>query len=118
MPHALALAGVHSVDEIGGALTASVSLAVSSLFEKYWFLRKSAPETLRGVIARLPGGREVRIESSGQGGVLGSMLGALMMAFLASGCKMTGSATYVQEILIGTIIVVAVSVDVLQRRRA
>ncbi|MCA8969867.1 MAG: ABC transporter permease [Planctomycetes bacterium] len=56
--------------------------------------------------------------AGGQGGVLGSMLGALMMAFLASGCKMTGSATYVQEILIGTIIVVAVSVDVLQRRRA
>lgn len=56
--------------------------------------------------------------AGGQGGVLGSMLGALMMAFLASGCKMTGSATYVQEILIGVIIVAAVAIDAWQRRRA
>lgn len=56
--------------------------------------------------------------AGGQGGVLGSMLGALMMAFLASGCKMIGSATYVQEILIGSIIVAAVAVDALQRRRS
>lgn len=55
--------------------------------------------------------------AGGQGGVLGSMLGALMMAFLANGCKMINSANYVQEILIGTIIVVAVAVDAAQRGR-
>ena len=55
--------------------------------------------------------------TGGQGTVLGSMLGALMMAFLGSGCKMTGSATYVQEILIGSIIIAAVAVDSFQRRK-
>jgi hypothetical protein len=40
------------------------------MFEKYWFLRKSAPETLRGLLARLPGGENTRIESTGQGAQL------------------------------------------------
>ena len=56
--------------------------------------------------------------SGGEGSILGSLLGALMMAFLASGCKMTGSQNYVQEIVIGAIIVVAVTVDRLQHRRS
>ena len=56
--------------------------------------------------------------SGGEGSILGSLLGALMMAFLESGCKMTNSAQYVQEIVIGAIIVVAVTVDRLQHRRA
>lgn len=55
--------------------------------------------------------------AGGQGSVLGSMLGALMMAFLANGCKLIGSQTYVQEILIGSIIVAAVAIDNLQRGR-
>jgi ribose transport system permease protein len=55
--------------------------------------------------------------AGGEGSILGSLVGALMMAFLASGCKMAGSATYVQEIVIGAIIVTAVAVDRLQHRR-
>ena len=40
-----------------------------------------------------------------------------MMAFLKWGCKLTGSDNYVQEIVIGAIIVAAVAVDRLQHRR-
>ena len=49
--------------------------------------------------------------SGGEGSVLGSMLGALVMAFLRNGSQQMGWPTYVQEILIGVIIVVAVAVD-------
>jgi ribose transport system permease protein len=49
--------------------------------------------------------------NGGEGTILGSMVGALVMAFLRNGSQQMGWPTYVQEILIGVIIVVAVAVD-------
>jgi len=49
--------------------------------------------------------------SGGEGSVLGSMVGALVMAFLRNGSQQMGWPTYVQEILIGVIIVAAVALD-------
>jgi ribose transport system permease protein len=54
--------------------------------------------------------------SGGQGTVLGSMIGALIMAFLRNGCQQMGWANFVQEIIIGAIIVSAVAIDQLRRR--
>jgi len=56
--------------------------------------------------------------SGGQGTILGSMIGALVMAFLRNGCQQMGWANYVQEIIIGAIIVIAVAVDQLRNRRS
>jgi len=49
--------------------------------------------------------------SGGEGGILGSMIGALTMAFLRNGSQQMGWPNYVQEILIGVIIVMAVALD-------
>jgi len=49
--------------------------------------------------------------SGGEGTILGSMIGALIMAFLRSGCQQLGWENYVQEIIIGAIIVTAVALD-------
>jgi len=49
--------------------------------------------------------------SGGQGTILGSMIGALIMAFLRNGCQQMGWANYVQEIIIGSIIIAAVAID-------
>jgi ribose transport system permease protein len=49
--------------------------------------------------------------SGGEGSILGSMIGALIMAFLRNGCQQMGWPNYIQEIIIGAIIVVAVAVD-------
>ena len=49
--------------------------------------------------------------SGGQGTILGSMIGALIMAFLRNGCQQMGWPNYIQEIIIGTVIVVAVAID-------
>lgn len=49
--------------------------------------------------------------SGGEGTILGSMIGALIMAFLRNGCQQMGWPNYVQEIIIGAIIVVAVALD-------
>jgi ribose transport system permease protein len=49
--------------------------------------------------------------SGGEGSVLGSMIGALIMAFLRNGCQQMGWPSYIQEIIIGGIIVIAVAID-------
>lgn len=49
--------------------------------------------------------------SGGEGSILGSMIGALIMAFLRNGCQQMGWPNYIQEIIIGGIIVIAVAVD-------
>ncbi|MGH9765079.1 MAG: ABC transporter permease, partial [Blastocatellia bacterium] len=49
--------------------------------------------------------------NGGQGTILGSMIGALIMAFLRNGCQQMGWSNYVQEIIIGAIIVLAVAID-------
>jgi ribose transport system permease protein len=54
--------------------------------------------------------------SGGEGRISGSIIGALLMAFLANGCNLTGVPNYVQEILIGAIIVAAVALDRLRHR--
>ena len=49
--------------------------------------------------------------SGGEGSILGSMIGALIMAFLRNGCQQIGWPNYIQEIIIGALIVIAVAVD-------
>lgn len=53
--------------------------------------------------------------SGGTGTILGSLIGAFLMATLANGCNLSGVPNYVQEIVIGGIIVGAVALDGLRR---
>jgi ribose transport system permease protein len=53
--------------------------------------------------------------NGGEGSIRGSMIGALIMAFLRNGCQQVGWPNYIQEIIIGVIIVAAVAVDRLQK---
>jgi ribose transport system permease protein len=54
--------------------------------------------------------------SGGVGSILGSMVGVFIMSFLRNGCTMMGWPNYIQEIIIGGIIVVAVAIDRLRQR--
>lgn len=56
--------------------------------------------------------------SGGSGSILGSMIGALIMAVLRNGSNQMGWPTYMQEIIIGAVIIVAVAVDKLRQGRA
>lgn len=49
--------------------------------------------------------------SGGRGSIAGALLGAFFMSVLGNGCTLTGVPNYVQEILVGTIIVAAVALD-------
>jgi ribose transport system permease protein len=55
--------------------------------------------------------------AGGEGSIRGSMVGALIMAFLRNGCQQMGWPNYIQEIIIGGIIVLAVAADRLRHAR-
>jgi ribose/xylose/arabinose/galactoside ABC-type transport system permease subunit len=56
--------------------------------------------------------------SGGQGSIVGSLLGALLMTTIRAGCSQYGLANWVQEIVTGSIIVLAVALDRLRVGRA
>ncbi len=55
--------------------------------------------------------------AGGEGSILGTMVGALIMTVIASGCTQMGLPNWVQEIITGGIIVAAVALDRLRHRR-
>ena len=55
--------------------------------------------------------------SGGTGTILGSMIGALIMAVLRNGSNQMGWPTYMQEIIIGCVIILAVGLDKLRQGR-
>jgi ribose transport system permease protein len=54
--------------------------------------------------------------SGGEGSVLGTLVGALIMTVIRAGCSQMGLPNWVQEIITGGIIVAAVAVDRLRHR--
>ena len=56
--------------------------------------------------------------SGGEGGVVGTVVGALIMTVVANGCNQVELQNYWQEIVTGGIIIVAVLLDRLRHRRA
>ena len=54
--------------------------------------------------------------SGGEGSVLGSVVGALIMTVIRAGCSQMGLPNWVQEIVTGAIIVIAVAVDRLRQK--
>ncbi len=56
--------------------------------------------------------------NGGRGTIVGTMIGTLLISFLRNGCTLVGISTNVQLIVIGVIIVVAVSVDQLARGKS
>ncbi len=76
-------------------------------------LRQGDPTVAQGteldvIAAVVIGGASL---NGGEGGIGGSMVGALIMAFLRNGCQQMGWPNYIQEIIIGITIVAAVALD-------
>jgi ribose transport system permease protein len=56
--------------------------------------------------------------SGGEGSVPGSIVGALIMTVVANGCTKLGLANWIQEIVTGLIIILAVTLDRLRQRKS
>ena len=55
--------------------------------------------------------------SGGEGSILGALVGAMLMTEIKTGCTHAGLSVWVQEMITGSIIVVAVALDRLRHRR-
>jgi ribose/xylose/arabinose/galactoside ABC-type transport system permease subunit len=55
--------------------------------------------------------------SGGEGSILGTIVGALIMTVIRSGCSQMGLPNWVQEIVTGSIIVLAVALDRIRHRK-
>jgi ribose transport system permease protein len=69
---------------------------------------------LRVIAAVVIGGGSL---SGGQGTVVGTIIGALIMGVLANGANLLDIPSFTQQIIIGAIIILAVTFDEFQRRR-
>jgi ribose transport system permease protein len=56
--------------------------------------------------------------NGGSGSIAGSMIGAVLMAVLRNGSNQMNWPTYVQEMIIGAVIIIAVGLDKLRQKRA
>ena len=56
--------------------------------------------------------------AGGQGSIWGSLIGALIMTIIRSGCTQMGLENWVQEIVTGAIIIIAVALDRLRHRKS
>jgi len=69
---------------------------------------------LRVIAAVVIGGGSL---SGGQGSVVGTIIGSLIMGVLSNGANLLGISSFTQQIVIGAVIVLAVTFDEFQRRR-
>ena len=70
---------------------------------------------LTAIAAVVIGGGSLR---GGEGGVVGTLVGAFIMGLLSNGSDLLGTNPYWQQVLIGGVIILAVSIDELRKRRA
>ena len=69
---------------------------------------------LQAIAAVVIGGGSLR---GGEGSVIGTLIGAFIMGLLSNGSDLLGISPYLQQAIIGAVIILAVSVDELRKRR-
>jgi ribose transport system permease protein len=70
---------------------------------------------LQAIAAVVIGGGSLR---GGEGTVVGTLVGAFIMGLLSNGSDLLGVSPYLQQAIIGVVIILAVTVDELRKRRA
>ena len=69
---------------------------------------------LQAIAAVVIGGGSLR---GGEGSVVGTLIGAFIMGLLSNGSDLLGISNYVQQVVIGAVIILAVAVDEFRKRR-
>ncbi len=69
---------------------------------------------LQAIAAVVIGGGSLR---GGEGGVVGTLIGAFIMGLLSNGSDLLGISPYLQQAIIGAVIILAVTVDEIRKRK-
>lgn len=95
-------------------LLCAISAVVASSRQTFHANDIGTLDELRVIAAAVIGGTAL---SGGMGTIYGAILGALIMQSLQSGMAMVGVDAPFQNIVVGTVLVVAVLIDIIYRRR-
>jgi ribose transport system permease protein len=100
----------------------AISGALSAVTAVLLVARLDSAQPIAGIMYELDAIAAVVIGGAsllgGAGTVVGTLIGALIMAVLRNGLNLLGVSSYVQQVAIGSVIVGAVLVDMALRRRA
>jgi ribose transport system permease protein len=102
-----------TVYTIGGALTGLAGMIEASRLMTGQPTAGQGYE-LQAIAAVVIGGGSLR---GGEGTVVGTLVGAFIMGLLANGSDLLGISPYLQQAIIGAVIIAAVAVDELRKRR-
>ncbi len=103
---------VTAVYAIGGALTGLAGMIEASRLMTGQPTAGQGYE-LQAIAAVVIGGGSLR---GGEGSVIGTLVGAFIMGLLSNGSDLLGISPYLQQAIIGAVIILAVSVDELRKR--
>jgi ribose/xylose/arabinose/galactoside ABC-type transport system permease subunit len=126
--HIIAIGSNEAAARLCGINVSRVKLAVYSLaglfvgisgIYNFSLLSQGDPTTgigveLRVIAAVVIGGTSL---SGGRGSVVGALVGAVLMTTITSGCTQLGLPNPIQDVIVGLIIVAAVTVDQFRQRR-
>lgn len=104
---------VTAVYAIGGALTGLAGMIEASRLMTGQPTAGQGYE-LQAIAAVVIGGGSLR---GGEGSVIGTLVGAFIMGLLSNGSDLLGISPYLQQAIIGAVIILAVSVDELRKRK-
>jgi ribose transport system permease protein len=115
---AAAIAGIPSNRVLVGVYTLSGVLAGVAAILQVAYVDSAQPVAdtnvlLESIAAVVIGGGSL---FGGEGTIWGSMIGALLIAVLYNGTELLGISSYIQTILLGVVVVIAVGIDNLRRR--
>ena len=110
IPVAFHIAAVYS---IGGMLTGLAGMIEASRLMTGQPTAGQGYE-LQAIAAVVIGGGSLR---GGEGSVVGTLVGAFIIGLLSNGSDLLGISNYVQQVVIGAVIILAVAVDELRKRR-
>jgi ribose transport system permease protein len=102
-----------SVYAIGGMLTGLSGMIEASRLSTGQPTAGQGYELL-AIAAVVIGGGSLR---GGEGSVAGTLVGAFIMGLLSNGSDLLGVSPYLQQVIIGAVIILAVTVDELRKRR-
>lgn len=102
-----------AVYAIGGALTGLAGMIEASRLMTGQPTAGQGYE-LQAIAAVVIGGGSLR---GGEGSVMGTLVGAFIMGLLSNGSDLLGISPYLQQAIIGAVIILAVSFDELRKRR-
>ncbi len=104
---------ITAVYAIGGALTGLAGMIEASRLMTGQPTAGQGYE-LQAIAAVVIGGGSLR---GGEGSVVGTLVGAFIMGLLSNGSDLLGINPYVQQAIIGAVIILAVSVDEFRKRK-